>query len=318
MEFSDLAIPGRVWRGFLPIEGIDEPLPLIVIRGGRSGTRVLVVAGVHGDEYEGTAAAFDVATILENSMLPCMSGEVVLIPVANVRAHRAGTRCDPVDGSDLNRSFPGDPKGTFGERLAWFLLDKCVRWADCVVDLHSAGAGYDIATLCSYGGDERSRRVAVALGADTIWRGSQHTTRNLRSQALESRRIAVGVEAGGGGVLNQSTAGWVAQGVLRVMEYLDILPKSLPPLPRRRILEVGFETLKAPCDGFIVPTVPSGSSVEAGRTVARITSVLGDLAAAVTTPYPCLVIGGRRRPSIQQGDTAVWVGAVLGSFDVGA
>ena len=69
------------------------PVPLVSIRNG-SGPTVLLMSGVHGDEYEGQVAL----TRLIRSLEPAdVSGQVLILPMANFPAAKAGTRVSPVD-----------------------------------------------------------------------------------------------------------------------------------------------------------------------------------------------------------------------------
>src|SRR3546814_6615442 len=42
------------------------------------------------------------------------------------------------DRRDLNRSFPGSPKGSLAAQLAYIFLNEVVARSDCGIDLHSA------------------------------------------------------------------------------------------------------------------------------------------------------------------------------------
>jgi predicted deacylase len=75
------------------------------------GPTVLVSAGVHGDEYEGPAAAATVAQELRGKTL---QGRVLLAPVMNPMARLSGTRITQEDGKNLARCFPGRRDGTLG------------------------------------------------------------------------------------------------------------------------------------------------------------------------------------------------------------
>ncbi|MDH5334009.1 MAG: succinylglutamate desuccinylase/aspartoacylase family protein, partial [Thermoleophilia bacterium] len=71
------------------------------------GPTVLVLAGNHGDEYEGQVAALRLLQELEPERV---SGRVIVIPVLSVAASKANTRNWP-SGANFNRSFPGRPDG---------------------------------------------------------------------------------------------------------------------------------------------------------------------------------------------------------------
>ena len=66
-----------------------------------------VLAGVHGDEYEGPVAIADLLAALDPAAL---AGTLIALPVANPPAFAAGTRTSPLDGLNLARCFDGDPR----------------------------------------------------------------------------------------------------------------------------------------------------------------------------------------------------------------
>jgi predicted deacylase len=79
--------------------GTTVPLDLYVCSGAEPGQIALVVAGVHGDEYEGPSAIGQVISELTPEFV---AGSVWLIPVANPLAFAAGTRTSP--GSTFART----------------------------------------------------------------------------------------------------------------------------------------------------------------------------------------------------------------------
>jgi predicted deacylase len=109
-------------------------VPITSVKNG-SGKRVLVLAGNHGDEYEGQIAALNLSRDLE---VEDVRGEVLIIPVLSLLASAAGSRLWP-DGTNFNRVFPGKVNGTIAEKLAYFLSQDLFPLCDAVVDMHSGG-----------------------------------------------------------------------------------------------------------------------------------------------------------------------------------
>lgn len=109
-------------------------VPITSIKNG-NGPRVLVLAGNHGDEYEGQIAALDLARRID---IADIQGELLIIPVLSLLASASATRLWP-DGTNFNRVFPGKVNGTIAEKLAFFLSQDLFPTCDCVVDMHSGG-----------------------------------------------------------------------------------------------------------------------------------------------------------------------------------
>ena len=133
----DLSAPG-IQAGDLLVPWSDNanPLgryavPVITIAGG-PGPCVLVLGGVHGDEYEGPAAIMRLARDLGPGDL---AGRLILMPAANGPAFAAGARCSPLDGGNLNRAFPGDADGGPTAMIADWLQQHLIPRCAAVIDL---------------------------------------------------------------------------------------------------------------------------------------------------------------------------------------
>ena len=139
-------------------------LAVLVAKGAEPGPTLVAFGGVHGDEYEGPHAAKTVYRGLDPAQL---SGTFIAVPQCNVPAFATGTRTSPIDGLNLARIFPGNADGTVTERIAWNLAEHVIARANFLIDLHSSGAGSDIATLIGYymSDDEMGQKsLAAARG----------------------------------------------------------------------------------------------------------------------------------------------------------
>src|SRR3984957_13397719 len=110
---------------FVPIAGIANG----------DGPTVLLLAGNHGDEYEGQIAALKLLRDLEAGQI---TGRLIVIPCLSPEAAKAGTRLWP-SGANFNRSFPGRADGAPNEQLADFLTTVLIPMSDVVIDVHSGG-----------------------------------------------------------------------------------------------------------------------------------------------------------------------------------
>ena len=140
-------------------------LPICVIRNGEGPTAVLM-AGNHGDEYEGPIALGELIRDLDPRVV---SGRLIILPALNLPAVLAGQRTSPVDGLNLNRTFPGDPHGTLTQQITAYVTDVIYPLGDAMIDLHSGGSSLDIissaivrprAPCAQRGGSPRIRRAA--------------------------------------------------------------------------------------------------------------------------------------------------------------
>ncbi len=105
---------------------------LVVVTSPNEGPTVMVIGGVHGDEPAGYMAADTIASWAIDR------GTLLVLPRANAAAIAGHSRIAPA-GSDLNRSFPGNPEGSPTERLAAAIVEIIDEFEpDWVIDLHEA------------------------------------------------------------------------------------------------------------------------------------------------------------------------------------
>src|ERR1044072_8975101 len=111
--------PGATQRHMIKLPGAalanDEPRPVISIAGATPGPTLFVNAGVHGGEYPAIEAVIRLSKTLNPKKI---SGTVILMPVLSLPSFRTRTPfvC-PVDNVNPNRVFPGDPSGSYSDRM---------------------------------------------------------------------------------------------------------------------------------------------------------------------------------------------------------
>ena len=134
------------------------------------GPTVLVLAGNHGDEYEGQVAAL---RLLQELQPEQVSGRVIVIPVLSSAASKANTRNWP-SGANFNRSFPGNPEGPPNEQLADYLTRVLFPMADVVIDMHSGGrSAWFLPCSHMHVVDDPAQRKAMLEGMEA-WNSDWH------------------------------------------------------------------------------------------------------------------------------------------------
>src|SRR6185437_5340429 len=102
-----------------------------------------------------------------------LGGRVKVVPVSNPLAFAARSRTSPPDGGNLARVFPGRADGSVTERIAHLLTREVIEGADLLVDLHSAGARYEMPVFAGFVSDApmgaRSGEATAAFGAPMVW-----------------------------------------------------------------------------------------------------------------------------------------------------
>jgi predicted deacylase len=299
--------PGQITRVMLADSGGEWELALFVATGTRPGPTLAVLAGVHGDEYEGPVAVADLLAGLDPTTL---AGTLIALPVANPPAFAAGTRTSPLDGLNLARTFDGNAAGSASERLAWTITTEVIASANALIDLHSGGVAYAMATLIGYCdlGDEvgrRSRDLALAFGAPVVWEHPEIAPGRTLSAALDRGIPCVYTEAAGGGAAPPEVVQCYVEGVRRTLVALGLLPGASPP-PRHREVWLGSGNtdrgLEASASGLFRSAVWVGEDVAAGQHLGEIVDYDGQIVERVVAPAAGVVAMARRVPRVSAGE----------------
>jgi uncharacterized protein len=121
------------WTSGAAIEGFASPVPVIVLNGKGPGPILCLTAAVHGDELNGIEV---VRRVLDDIDVEELNGAVIGVPIVNIQGFYRGTRYLP-DRRDLNRYFPGNPRGSAATRMAHGFFTDVVRQCSALIDLHT-------------------------------------------------------------------------------------------------------------------------------------------------------------------------------------
>lgn len=302
--------PGATARGMVPVAaraGLGEfAFPVLIVNGMQPGPRLCVIAGVHGDEYEGMEA---VRRVLRHTDPATLRGALVGIPCVNLAAFETATRSSAIDGLNLNRIFPGDASGSLSLRLAATFLRMVIREVDALVDLHTGGGFGEITpiTIVQSGYETLALGLGQAIGHELLWMGGTWGG-TARISALEAGKAAVTVEVGGGGGCRDATIAAHVDGVRSAMRYLGMIDGTPAIRQEYRIVSGTFD--RATSGGFFLGRALPGDKCGAGQTVGVIVDHFGDERQVIDAPRDGLVLWIRRRASIQPGEETVIFGRV--------
>lgn len=251
---------GQVHRFYVPAgrmaTGQDWLVPVVVLRGAQDGPRLMLTAGVHGDELSGVGVAHHFIDTITPSAL---SGTLIIVPGVNVPGLLAGTRSYPFTsgtggGTNLNREMPGsltslDP----GVRYAAGVWRGILQGnADYAIDLHtqSTGTAYALYLFADYR-KKRVKEMAQLLGAqmikiDTGQKGTVETAFN------DVGVPAVTLEIGGAKTFDYPLIALAADGIERFMVAKKMLAseRAIPPVPAA-IVGNDSVNIKAVVAGFV-------------------------------------------------------------------
>lgn len=255
----------------------DLMIPVISIRNG-PGPCALIIAGNHGDEWEGQFALRNLARELAPADI---KGQVICVPAMNLPAVLNNSRCSPIDQLNMNRIFPGDARGSITQKIAAFVYHGLVRRADFVLDLHAGGRNIMCATYAMmhrYPDPQVTARTLAlmkAFGAPiSLMFDAEPDREGMLDTAVEDLgKPFVAVELGGSGTVSAQSIAVAARGIRAVLSHAGITAAAPPALPATRLMEIpanGF--VRAADHGLFEPFVEIGSHVVSGQAVGQLHS----------------------------------------------
>lgn len=307
--------PGSAGAYRLPVmrlpDGNDLWLPVLAAAGAAEGPTLAVLAGVHGDEYEGIRA---IPQIFRAFSPADLRGRLLAVPVCNVPAFRSATRVSPIDGLNLARVFPGDPAGTATQRIAHVLTERIIAPASLLIDLHSAGVAYTMPTLVGYPYAETplaraARAAAEAFGCAVLWGHPPDPAAGGRTiSAAEQLGIPwIYTEAAGGGRAAPADVACYTEGVLNVLRHMGMLPGQPDPRPiRHHLLGAGNtdDPIRAQASGYFVAEVGLLDAVLPQQLLGRVLDLFGATIEEIRARRAGRVVMIRGLPMIHAGEGA--------------
>jgi predicted deacylase len=302
-----MTIPPFDWPSVEPGEivraGVAGEIPVIAIRGAHPGKTLVVSAGVHGDEFEGVQAIFDVVGNLDPAVV---HGSVIAVPVVNPPAFWNCTRTSPLDGANLARVFPGDPHGTPTQAIAWHFDQQILAHADFYLDLHSAGVKWLMPTMVGYhASDLPAMRAAEVFGAPVVWCHPSIAPGRTVSAAAARGIPALYAEARGGGRIHPDDLAVYRRGLFQLLHHLSILKGALERVtePIRLYGDGNIDRgITATERGFLTPLVELLQPVDEGQPLGILRDLWGNEVAQFRAPGKGVVALIHACPMVQPGE----------------
>jgi N-alpha-acetyl-L-2,4-diaminobutyrate deacetylase len=258
-------------------------VPITVLSNGH-GPSVLFTGGNHGDEYEGPIALKKLARSLDAEEI---TGRVIIMPALNPPALQQALRASPIDGVNMNRSFPGSRTGTVTQMICHYITYHILTHVDAVVDIHAGGKTLNFIPLAAmhYLNDsnqfERTLETVKAFGAPISLVIEELDTEGMLDGVVESMgKVFMFTELGGGGTATPETVEIAETGVRNVLRHFGVIqgrPQSRADrgLSPSRMMETPDWASYVIADetGLFEPLVNLGDAVREGQAVAQIHSV---------------------------------------------
>ena len=285
--------PGNVWTGYLELGQGEFRLPAAVLHGTRPGKTMLITAGVHGGEYVGIQAAIELSQKLK---IHKVAGTIIIVKVINVPAfERRNGSMGLTDGKNLNREFPGNPKGTEMERLAWAVSHELQPAADYYIDLHSGDDYEQLTSYVYYAGmaDEKtvsqSRRMAEQVDVPYMVR-SNVASGGAYNYAASQGIPSILIERGGMGAWTSEEVRSTRRDVRNILCHLGIYQgkkdyRTYYPLD---VTDICYQD--ASRDGLWYPFKKPGDMIREGEILGEVRDYEGGLLELSVAEYDGVIL----------------------------
>ncbi|MGL5948488.1 MAG: M14 family metallopeptidase [Aeromonas sp.] len=286
LDISDLPTGKHklLFAGVEKATGQRHYVPVMVAKGAKAGKKVLLQAGVHGDELNGMRI---VQKALETLDPAKMQGSVLAVLGPNSSGLEHGTRMwhQATDGGDLidyNRVHPGKEQGNSAERQAWLLWNQLYKGnVEVALDYHtqSTGTAYPLFIYADYR-QPQIQTLAELFPADQIKKdpgeaGSMETT--FVSVGIPAITVEVGAP-------RQYQADMIARGLtgaMNVLSHYQVISDPIGANAKSQNTFIGnaMSSIRATTGGFAEIFVQIGDEVKKGQEVALQRNAFGEVIA---------------------------------------
>jgi predicted deacylase len=279
-------------------------VPVIVVKGARDGPRLLLTAGIHGDEMNGISVIHRLAASVDPATL---AGTLVMIPGLNTPGLLHHTReftPDSGTADNLNRLMPGNVESTKnGERYAGRLWSRLLRPnADTAIDLHtqSRGTAYP---MYAFAETKRAHELAMLVAPDILKLdpGEKGTVENeLNHVGVPS----ITLELGRPEVFDATMIGRAVEGVGRVMADLKMVGDA-PAATVTPFVANEIKPVRTTRGGYATMGVTLGQDVAKDQVIATVADPFGRVVETIRAPVAGKINTIATDPTREPGDMVV-------------
>jgi predicted deacylase len=277
-------------------------IPLQVICGKAEGPRLFISAAIHGDELNGVEI---LRRLFKSSSLKRLRGTLIVVPVVNVFGIIQHSRYLP-DRRDLNRSFPGSPRGSLAARLAHIFLQEIVSQCNYGIDLHTGAIHRsNLPQIRANLDDPETKKLAEAFEVPVLL-NSNLRDGSLRQVADEHGVKVLLYEAGEALRFDELSIRAGVRGILSVMRCLNMLASTKAQRKHAEpFIARSSSWERAPESGLLRAVAQLGARVNKGDLLGVVSDpsdLFNPTECEVRAEYAGVVIGKSNIPLVNEGD----------------
>lgn len=278
-------------------------VPIIVERGKKDGPCLLITGGIHGNEINGIEI---VRQLISKKYNKPAFGMVICIPVVNVFGFLNQKRQFP-DGRDLNRVFPGSPRGSLASRFAYHIIKDIAPLVDYCIDYHTGGdSRFNVPQVRVGLNDVSSLELATVFSPAFIVKSARRE-KSFRETLHKLDKKVLLYEGGKSLHIDEQITNAGLYGALRVMQHLGMrnFEKELAEVDTVNagpIIVNSSKWIRAGYSGMLHPMVQPGQKVVKGSILGSVSDPFGSFERTIKAPFPGYVICVNQSPIVNQGD----------------
>ena len=277
-------------------------LPLMIATGKEPGPTVWMTACGHGDEVGGMVIIQEVFKRLRRR--PLLRGALFAFPLMNPIGFETASRNITLTEEDLNRCFPGDPKGSLGQRIAHRIFSRIMETGpSLVLDLHNDWIRSIPYTLLDpYPGrhqrnaHDMARHFSRLTGFPVIT-DVEEVHSSLSCSLIRRNVPALTLELGESYVVNEIQTERGLRAVWNILAHIGLVPADtppvtypLPPVFKGRVLRYSDKPHSA-TSGIIRFLARPGDIVTARQSIAKTYNAFGKMQETLIALDDGIVLG---------------------------
>ncbi|MCP2043445.1 succinylglutamate desuccinylase/aspartoacylase family protein [Pontibacter sp. HSC-36F09] len=277
-------------------------IPVYVFRSVHDGPVLLLMAGMHGDEVNGTEI---IRRMITKKMLYPLKGTIIAVPILNIYGFLNFSR-DVPDGKDVNRSFPGNREGSLASRVAHRFMKEVMPFIDYGVDFHTGGSSRSNYPQIRCVLAEPKNQVLADAFAAPFTLNASYRQGSLRKEAAKFGKHILVYETGESLRFDERGIKLGIEGTCRLMHHLG-MAASAPAATEPTTICMKDIWVRAKNAGLFRSLVLEGGYVKKGQVVGTITDPYGEMEVRLNAPAAGYIVGLNNMPVVNQGDALMHI-----------
>lgn len=275
---------------------------------GEGENTVAIVGTMRGDEVQQQyicAMMVDQLSQLERKGMIAKDKSILVIPTCNPFSLNVNSRFWSMDGTDINRMFPGYDKGETTQRIAAAIFEtiKDYQYGLQLASFYVPGDFIPHVRMLKTGYEAIDEAKLFGLPYVTIRKPLPFDTTllNYNWQIWESK--AFSIYSGHTETIDEATSQQTIEAILRFINNVGTTTSihNTPAYQSIVLDEDNLISLRSHHAGILQRILPVGSKIEAGQPLARIIDPLnGSILEEVTSPIQGIIFFSHHRPMIYQ------------------